>query len=181
MTRRRRHVFRDPTGDQGLAGFPTEQLYSVLDTMSEREAGVVSMLFGLVDGSPSSVAEVAKFYGVTDRRIEEIAAKTMLKLQHTSRSAVLVDYNDGGRIRPAPRKATGTWVLCKKHGWTLEERPNPCPQCPCSVYGPYPWAEPGGSELLPKRRVGRPPKYCSDACQQVAYRKRLKARRQGTG
>ena len=71
-----------------------EQLHSVLDTLSEREAGVVSMRFGLTDGQPKTLDEIGKVYGVTRERIRQIEAKTMSKLRHPSRSQVLRDYLD---------------------------------------------------------------------------------------
>ena len=71
-----------------------EQLHSVLDTLSEREAGVVSLRFGLTDGQPKTLDEIGKVYGVTRERIRQIESKTMLKLRHPSRSQVLRDYLD---------------------------------------------------------------------------------------
>lgn len=69
-----------------------EQLHRVLDTLSEREAGVVSMRFGLTDGQPKTLDEIGKVYGVTRERIRQIESKTMSKLRHPSRSQVLRDY-----------------------------------------------------------------------------------------
>ena len=71
-----------------------EQLNQVLDTLSEREAGVVSMRFGLTDGQPKTLDEIGKVYGVTRERIRQIESKTMSKLRHPSRSQVLRDYLD---------------------------------------------------------------------------------------
>jgi RNA polymerase primary sigma factor len=71
-----------------------EQVYSVLETLSEREAGVVSLRFGLTDGQPKTLDEIGKVYGVTRERIRQIESKTMSKLRHPSRSQVLRDYLD---------------------------------------------------------------------------------------
>ena len=71
-----------------------EQLHDVLDTLSDREAGVVSMRFGLTDGQPKTLDEIGKVYGVTRERIRQIESKTMSKLRHPSRSQVLRDYLD---------------------------------------------------------------------------------------
>jgi RNA polymerase primary sigma factor len=71
-----------------------EQLRSVLDTLSEREAGVVSMRFGLTDGQPKTLDQIGKVYGVTSERIRQIESKTMSKLRHPSRSQMLRDYLD---------------------------------------------------------------------------------------
>lgn len=69
-----------------------EQLNSVLKTLSEREAGVVAMRFGLTDGQPKTLDEIGKVYGVTRERIRQIESKTMSKLRHPSRSQALKDY-----------------------------------------------------------------------------------------
>jgi RNA polymerase primary sigma factor len=71
-----------------------EQLNSVLGMLSEREAGVVSMRFGLIDGQPKTLDEIGKAYGVTRERIRQIESKTMSKLRHSSRSTLLRDYLD---------------------------------------------------------------------------------------
>ena len=71
-----------------------EQLHEVLGTLSEREAGVVSMRFGLTDGQPKTLDEIGKVYGVTRERIRQIESKTMSKLRHPSRSKLLRDYLD---------------------------------------------------------------------------------------
>ena len=71
-----------------------EQLHDVLDTLSEREAGVVSMRFGLTDGQPKTLDEIGKVYGVTRERIRQIEAKALRKLRHPSRSKKLKDYLD---------------------------------------------------------------------------------------
>ena len=71
-----------------------EQLHSVLGTLSEREAGVVSMPFGLTDGQPKTLGEIGKAYRVTRERIRQIESNTMSKPRHPSRSKVLRDYLD---------------------------------------------------------------------------------------
>jgi RNA polymerase primary sigma factor len=71
-----------------------EQLRSVLGMLSEREAGVVSMRFGLTDGQPKTLDEIGKVYGVTRERIRQIESKTMSKLRHPSRSTPLRGYLD---------------------------------------------------------------------------------------
>jgi RNA polymerase primary sigma factor len=71
-----------------------EQLRSVLHTLSEREAGVVSMRFGLTDGQPKTLDVIGKVYGVTRERIRQIESTTMAKLRHPSRSQMLRDYLD---------------------------------------------------------------------------------------
>jgi RNA polymerase primary sigma factor len=69
-----------------------EQLHSVLSTLSGREAGVVSMRFGLADGQPRTFDEIGKVYGVSRERIRQIESKAMYKLRHPSRSKLLRDF-----------------------------------------------------------------------------------------
>jgi len=71
-----------------------EHLHSVFGTLPEREAGVVSMRFGLKDGQPRTLDEIGKVYGVTRERIRQIESKAMSKLRHPSRSNILRDYLD---------------------------------------------------------------------------------------
>jgi RNA polymerase primary sigma factor len=71
-----------------------EQLHSVLGTLSEREAGVVSLRFGLADGQPKTLDEISHVYGVSRERIRQIESKAMYKLRHPSRSELLRDFLD---------------------------------------------------------------------------------------
>ena len=77
-----------------------EQLDAVLDTLSEREAGVISMRFGLTTGEQLTLDEIGKVYGVTRERIRQIESKTLDKLRHRSRSSVLEPFFYGGGNRP---------------------------------------------------------------------------------
>jgi RNA polymerase primary sigma factor len=70
-----------------------DQLRSVLATLSEREAGIVRLRFGL-DGQPRTLDEIGQVYGVTRERIRQIEFKAMAKLRHPSRSQALRDYLD---------------------------------------------------------------------------------------
>ena len=67
-------------------------LQSVLATLSEREAGIVRLRFGLTDGQPRTLDEIGHVYGVTRERIRQIESKAMAKLRHPSRSRALHDY-----------------------------------------------------------------------------------------
>jgi RNA polymerase primary sigma factor len=69
-----------------------QQLHSLLDQLSEREAGVITMRYGLADGKPMTLDEIGRIYGVTRERIRQIEAKTMSKLRHPSRALALRDY-----------------------------------------------------------------------------------------
>jgi RNA polymerase primary sigma factor len=71
-----------------------EQLHSVLGTLSEREAGVLSLRYGLAGGQPRTLDEIGNVYGVTRERIRQIESKAMYKLRHPSRSSLLRDYLD---------------------------------------------------------------------------------------
>jgi RNA polymerase primary sigma factor len=71
-----------------------ETLRSVLDSLTLREAGVIAMRFGLVDGEPKTLDEIGEIFGVTRERIRQIESKTMSKLRHVSRNQVLRDFLD---------------------------------------------------------------------------------------
>jgi RNA polymerase primary sigma factor len=69
-------------------------LRSVLATLSEREASIVRLRFGLIDGHPRTLEEIGRVYGLTRERIRQIEATTMTKLRHPARSQPLRDYLD---------------------------------------------------------------------------------------
>ena len=71
-----------------------EQMHAILGTLTEREAGVVSLRFGLADGRPRTLDEVGKVYGVSGERVRQIESKTLSKLRHPSRSTLLREYLD---------------------------------------------------------------------------------------
>ncbi len=69
-----------------------DQLQSVLATLSEREASIIRLRFGLTDGQPRTLEEISHIHGVTRERIRQLETKTMAKLRHPSRSQSLRDY-----------------------------------------------------------------------------------------
>jgi RNA polymerase primary sigma factor len=71
-----------------------DHLQSVLATLSEREASIVQLRFGLTDGPPRTLDEIGQLHGVTRERIRQIETKTMAKLRHPSRCQALRDYLD---------------------------------------------------------------------------------------
>ncbi|BDH57135.1 hypothetical protein MTP03_20740 [Tsukamurella sp. PLM1] len=79
-----------------------DQLQSVLDTLSEREAGVVRLRFGLTDGQPRTLDEIGQVYGVTRERIRQIESKTMSKLRHLA--------------QPGPPRLPGLATSSMAHG-----------------------------------------------------------------
>ena len=80
--------------DAAAFGLLQVQLQWVLDTLNEREAGVVRLRFGLTDGRPRTLDEIGHVYGVTRERIRQIEAKAMAKLRRSARSQTLRDYLD---------------------------------------------------------------------------------------
>lgn len=71
-----------------------EQLEEVLNTLTDREAMVLRLRFGLEDGHPRTLEEVGSTFGVTRERIRQIEAKALRKLRHPSRSKKLKDFLD---------------------------------------------------------------------------------------
>ena len=74
--------------------FLQAELRNVLATLSDREAGVIRLRFGLTDGRPHTLDEIGRVYGVTRERIRQIEMKTMTKLRHPARSQSLRSYVD---------------------------------------------------------------------------------------
>ena len=71
-----------------------EQIKEALSTLTEREAKVLQMRYGLEDGQPKTLEEVGKAFQVTRERIRQIEAKALRKLKHPARSKLLKDYLD---------------------------------------------------------------------------------------
>ncbi len=71
-----------------------EQLAAVLETLTPREAKVLSLRFGLYDGRSRTLEEVGEEFNVTRERIRQIEAKALRKLRHPSRSKKLKDFLD---------------------------------------------------------------------------------------
>jgi superfamily II DNA or RNA helicase len=71
-----------------------KQILKILDTLTEREAGVITRRFGLKDGEEWDLDKIGRDYGVTRERIRQIESKTMSKLRHRSRSQDLQDYQE---------------------------------------------------------------------------------------
>jgi RNA polymerase primary sigma factor len=68
------------------------EIHAALATLSEREASIVRLRFGLADGRPRTLDEISQIFGVTRERIRQIEAKSMSKLRHPSRTRKLHDY-----------------------------------------------------------------------------------------
>ncbi len=98
-----------------------EKLESVLDTLNEREAGVIRMYYGL-NGERWTLQEIGKVYGITTERVRQIESKTMSKLRHPLRSGVLRDF-----VKPdynefaLPRQAESSKLLQKNQKEILKE------------------------------------------------------------
>jgi RNA polymerase primary sigma factor len=71
-----------------------QDLQSVLTTLPQREANIIQLRFGLIDGKPRTLEEIGREYGLTRERIRQLEAKTMTKLRQPSCSQALRDYLD---------------------------------------------------------------------------------------
>ena len=69
-----------------------EKIEEVLHTLTEREAKVIQLRFGLVDGRQRTLEDVGKVYNVTRERIRQIEAKAIRKLRHPTRAIQLKDF-----------------------------------------------------------------------------------------
>lgn len=95
----------------------SEELASVLDTLSQREAGIMMLRFGMTDGICHTLDEIGKVYGITRERVRQIEKKTMLKLRHPSRSEFLRDYLD---LEDLFWDSLGSISALKKEMWLKE-------------------------------------------------------------
>lgn len=67
--------------EEAAATMRREQVYKMLDTLTEREKGVLALRFGMDDGTPRTLEEVGKHFGVTRERIRQIEGKALKKLK----------------------------------------------------------------------------------------------------
>ena len=70
----------------------SEALKEILDTLTEREADVLKMRFGMYDGRTHTLEEVGQIFGVTRERIRQIENKAIRKLRHPSRAKKIKDF-----------------------------------------------------------------------------------------
>lgn len=166
--------FHDPVPRAATASAVHDGLHAALNTLSEREAAIVSLVFGLSDARPRTLNEVGLMYGVTKWRIRQILEKAMSALRDPSLVAAMQNLDDDG-LPPAVMallrgKAEGERRLlhCARHGWVdpdsvppasqwhlLQTLPRFCRMCPCP---------------LPVETGGRPATSCCSACRQAARR-----------
>ncbi|WP_428897468.1 RNA polymerase primary sigma factor [Parelusimicrobium proximum] len=71
-----------------------QEVAEVLATLSDREAKIISLRFGIDSGYPRTLEEVGKMFNVTRERVRQIEAKAIRKLRHPSRTKMLKDYSD---------------------------------------------------------------------------------------
>jgi RNA polymerase primary sigma factor len=78
--------------ESAVAVLLAEQVRAVLSGLTDREAGIVRLRFGLTDGRCRTLDEIGAVYGVTRERIRQIELKTMTKLRSPARAALLRDF-----------------------------------------------------------------------------------------
>ena len=156
---RKRGSSNDPTSRFVLRIMDTDTLAAVLDSLSEREAGVITMRFGILDGQPKTLDEIARVYGVTRERVRQFESKTLSKLRHSSRSDLLTVMDGKARVGFID-------ALFGRHD-PLGDDLVPCSHCHKHWFDPQSGVPAGG----------RTRKYCSDKCRQAAYRARRRALR----
>jgi hypothetical protein len=154
---RKRSSPNDPTSRFVLFTEGTNTLASVLDSLTEREAAVITLRFGINTGQPTTLDEVARIRGVTRDYVRQIETLAMSKLRHPMRS---------DRLRVTDGEANLGFVdalfgQLDPSGDDLVR----CSHCQKRQFNP----QNGGST------GGRTRKYCSDKCRQAAYRARRKA------
>ena len=81
-------------GEEVDANLLKERIGEVLKSLAPREREVIELRFGLKDGTPRTLDEVAKQYGITRERIRQIEARGLLKLRQPTRSCRLEEFAD---------------------------------------------------------------------------------------
>lgn len=146
----------DPTPRGALFAEGTSALAWVLDTLSERDAAIITLRFGIIDGRPWSLGEIAHLHGISPRQVRRIEAKILRKLRHPSRIDRLV-VKDGQE-----------WLgfIDARFGRQSSSRDD---SRVCS-YCQERWFDLRSNGFT----GGRTRQYCSDKCRQAAYRTRRK-------
>lgn len=148
----------DPTPRRVLGFEGRAILYAVLDTLAEREAGVMALRFGLTDGQPKSWDDIAHLYGITSNMVKVIERKVLSKLRDQRRSGALGVWDRGLRVDSVNTPSYASSLAAA------------IPVVPCSQCQEVP--------LIIHDEIskgGRPRKYCSARCRQAAYRARRTA------
>ncbi len=166
-------AYHDPTGDHAVPEEALIYLTSHIEKLSPIEASVIRMRFGLIDGQTRSYGEIAAAHGLEKASdAESIEFWARLKLRRESgeklrsfrhQELTWIPEHIRARVTGEPSRLPPL-ILCDKHGWIdpVGVSPpfyRPCEQCPCFVATNF-------------GRVGRPGKYCSNACRQAASRQR---------
>ena len=154
---RRQGSPNDPTPQPALRVEATSLIQAMLDDLGEREAGVITMRWGLKDGYPKTLDEIGRAYGVTRERIRQIESKCMSKLRYSSKSSPLA-VTDGKAVVGFVDIRRAAADLAPIYPVTLIW----CTHCHERQFDPRSGVPAGG----------RPRKYCSDKCRQAAYRVR---------
>ena len=149
----------DPTPRRVLGLDGRDRLYSVLDTLSEREAGVMALRFGLTDGKPRTFDEIASIYGMSRGSAQRICESVIRKMQHPlSSSSALEVWDMGDRVDTVDTPSYASSLAAAiQISWCSQ-----CQEVPLLTH----------DEIS---KGGRPRKYCSARCRQAAYRARRAA------
>jgi len=146
----------DPTPRKVLGLEGRKILYSILDTFSEREAGVIALRYGLIDGQPRALDVVARIYGISREAVRQIEQRVMLKMRRQPERINVLEVWDGGLlvdVVDTPSYAS-SMAAAVQITWCSQ-----CHKVPLTIR----------DELS---KGGRPRKYCSARCRQAAYRTR---------
>ena len=72
--------------DEAAATMRREQIHQLLETLTEREKGVIALRYGIDDGTQRTLEEVGKYFDVTRERIRQIEGKALTKLKKSAKS-----------------------------------------------------------------------------------------------
>jgi hypothetical protein len=155
---RRSGLPKDPTPRRVLGLDGRDRLYSVLDSLSEREAGVMALRFGLTDGKPRAFDEIASIYGISRKYARQIYEDVIRKMQDPLRSGGLEVWDQGQLMDTVDTPTYASSLAAAiPVAWCSQ-----CHEIPLII-----------SDEISKG--GRPRRYCSARCRQAAYRARRAA------
>jgi sigma-70-like protein len=147
------------------------QLSMTLESLLKREADVLRLRFGLIDGQPRTLDEVAAVLGLSRASVQKIESSAMYQLGRWKADLLRPFLDAESRMVPQSLReellrSTGAQlplIWCKKHGWQAPDGFNKyCEGCPCPI-----WMSNSGGRK----------RYCSDACRQAASRQRRRSGR----
>lgn len=137
--------------------------------LTERDAAIIRLRYGLEDGIPRTWDEIGKVYGVTRERIRQLEARASEKLRTSDAAEFLAERDAEGRFY-------GTVDVRRRRDPAQTDEQLGIIRCPTCGRRFHPGTPSWSGTSSYYSRSGRPRKYCSNKCRQAAYRARRAGR-----